>query len=100
MIHLLRFTICALQGLPKIFSAGLDILEMYQPKPERLAEFWRTLQNMWMRLYGSRLVTIAAIAVSNRLVYILSTAEPHNCTPGQPSHHHTVCCHSNHCTTI
>ncbi|KAK2182608.1 hypothetical protein NP493_347g03076 [Ridgeia piscesae] len=49
-------------GLPKIFSAGLDILEMYQPKPERLAEFWRTLQNMWMRLYGSRLVTIAAIA--------------------------------------
>ncbi|KAI0230048.1 Enoyl-CoA delta isomerase 1, mitochondrial [Lamellibrachia satsuma] len=47
--------------LPKIFCAGLDVLEMYQQQPERLEQFWRSLQNMWMSLYGSRLVTIAAI---------------------------------------
>ncbi|KAK3588949.1 hypothetical protein CHS0354_043118 [Potamilus streckersoni] len=48
-------------AIPKIFSAGLDILEMYQPKPERLSEFWKTLQDMWLLLFGSRLTTIAAI---------------------------------------
>lgn len=46
---------------PKIFSAGLDILEMYDPKEERVFEFWRSLQNFWMRLYLSRLATAAAI---------------------------------------
>ncbi|XP_052816265.1 enoyl-CoA delta isomerase 1, mitochondrial-like [Mya arenaria] len=45
----------------KIFSAGLDIMEMYNPQPDRLAEFWRTLQQMWINLYGSRLATVAAI---------------------------------------
>ncbi|KAH3861574.1 enoyl-CoA delta isomerase 1, mitochondrial-like [Dreissena polymorpha] len=45
----------------KIFSGGLDIMEMYNPQPDRLAEFWRTLQGMWLSLYGSRLATIAAI---------------------------------------
>jgi len=46
---------------PKIFSAGLDIMEMYNPKPERLREIWRALQNFWMRLYVSPLATVAAI---------------------------------------
>lgn len=46
---------------PKIYSAGLDILEMYQAQPERLVTFWRTLQEVWIKLYGSRLATIAAI---------------------------------------
>jgi len=44
-----------------IFSAGLDILEMYNPDESRLREFWRSLQDMWLQLYTSRLVTIAAI---------------------------------------
>jgi len=48
-------------GLPHIFSAGLDILEMYQPQPDRLREFWRSLQDVWIKLYGSNLATIAAI---------------------------------------
>lgn len=47
--------------VPKIFSAGLDIKEMYQPDPERLRFFWRTLQDFFMKLYGSSLVTAAAI---------------------------------------
>jgi len=48
-------------SVPKIFSAGLDITEMYKPNPARLNEFWRALQQMWIRLYGSPLVTAAAI---------------------------------------
>ncbi|XP_071966059.1 enoyl-CoA delta isomerase 1, mitochondrial-like [Antedon mediterranea] len=48
-------------AFPKIFSAGLDILEMYQKSPDYTNAFWRSLQNMWLRLYGSRLITIAAI---------------------------------------
>lgn len=27
-----------------VFSAGLDIMEMYDPKPDRLKMFWTTLQ--------------------------------------------------------
>lgn len=29
---------------PTVFSAGLDIMEMYQPSEERLKKFWYTLQ--------------------------------------------------------
>uniref|UniRef100_A0A672G5S5 Enoyl-CoA delta isomerase 1, mitochondrial n=1 Tax=Salarias fasciatus TaxID=181472 RepID=A0A672G5S5_SALFA len=46
---------------PKVFSAGLDILEMYGKSPERCGEFWRAVQEMWLKLYSSNLVTIAAI---------------------------------------
>ncbi|KAM3598781.1 uncharacterized protein V6R79_022498 [Siganus canaliculatus] len=46
---------------PKVFSAGLDILEMYGKGPERCAVFWRAVQEMWLKLYGSNMVTIAAI---------------------------------------
>jgi len=48
-------------AVPKIFSAGLDILELYQPERGRLAEFWRALQNFWMKLYASPLAPAAAI---------------------------------------
>lgn len=44
-----------------IFSAGLDIMEMYKPKPERVRQFWSTLQDVWMQLYGSSFPTVAAI---------------------------------------
>uniref|UniRef100_A0A3B3ZUA3 Enoyl-CoA delta isomerase 1, mitochondrial n=1 Tax=Periophthalmus magnuspinnatus TaxID=409849 RepID=A0A3B3ZUA3_9GOBI len=46
---------------PKVFSAGLDILEMYGKSPERCGEFWRAVQEMWLKMYGSNMVTIAAI---------------------------------------
>ncbi|XP_053133151.1 enoyl-CoA delta isomerase 1, mitochondrial [Hemicordylus capensis] len=46
---------------PKIFSAGLDITEMCGKSEEHYAEFWRAVQEMWLKLYMSRLVTIAAI---------------------------------------
>lgn len=52
---------------PNIFSAGLDIMEMYQPKPDRIRQFWSALQNFWLKLYGSNKIFIAAINVSQRL---------------------------------
>lgn len=50
-------------NVANIFSAGLDILEMYQPKPDRIRQFWTALQDFWIRLYGSNKVYIAAINV-------------------------------------
>lgn len=47
-----------------MFSAGLDILEMYKKSPEHCAEFWKAVQDAWLKLYGSTKVTIAAINVS------------------------------------
>lgn len=46
---------------PKVFSAGLDIMDMYGKSPEHCAEFWRAVQEMWLKLYTSNMVTIAAI---------------------------------------
>eukprot|EP01100_Stratorugosa_tubuloviscum_P010117 TRINITY_DN4303_c3_g1_i1.p1 TRINITY_DN4303_c3_g1~~TRINITY_DN4303_c3_g1_i1.p1 ORF type:complete len:297 (+),score=145.40 TRINITY_DN4303_c3_g1_i1:92-982(+) len=48
-------------NVPRIFSAGLDITEFCTNDKTRLADFWRNLQEAYLRLYGSRLVTIAAI---------------------------------------
>uniref|UniRef100_A0A3Q1IQZ2 Enoyl-CoA delta isomerase 1, mitochondrial n=1 Tax=Anabas testudineus TaxID=64144 RepID=A0A3Q1IQZ2_ANATE len=48
-------------GQPKVFSAGLDIMEMYGKSPERCGEFWKAVQDMWLKLYSSNMVTIAAI---------------------------------------
>ncbi|CAB1350296.1 unnamed protein product [Coregonus sp. 'balchen'] len=39
--------------LSKVFSAGLDIMEMYGTSPERCGEFWKAVQEMWLKLYGS-----------------------------------------------
>ncbi|MBN3278793.1 ECI1 isomerase, partial [Polyodon spathula] len=50
-----------LSALPKIFSAGLDIMEMYGKSPEHCGEFWKAVQEMWLRLYGSSMITVAAI---------------------------------------
>lgn len=52
------------QAVPGIFSAGLDITEMFGRSEERLGEFWRAVQQLWILLYGSRLATVAAVNVS------------------------------------
>ncbi|XP_055685194.1 enoyl-CoA delta isomerase 1, mitochondrial-like [Lutzomyia longipalpis] len=44
-----------------VFSAGLDITEMYKPEQARLKEFWTTLQDVWTKLFGSSFPTAAAI---------------------------------------
>lgn len=46
---------------PTVFSAGLDIMEMYKPQPERCRNFWTTLQDTWIKLYTSSFPTVAAI---------------------------------------
>ncbi|NXR02954.1 ECI1 isomerase, partial [Sagittarius serpentarius] len=47
--------------VPKIFSSGLDITEMCGKSTEHYAEFWRAVQEVWLRLYGSNMVTVAAV---------------------------------------
>ncbi|XP_007499473.1 enoyl-CoA delta isomerase 1, mitochondrial [Monodelphis domestica] len=46
---------------PKIFSAGLDITEMYGKSSAHYAEFWKAVQELWLKLYMSNMVVIAAI---------------------------------------
>ena len=37
-------------------------MEIYKSKPERARQFWRTLQDVWLKLYGSNKIYIAAIS--------------------------------------
>ena len=46
---------------PSTLCAGLDLNELYNPDPNRLASFWRSFQQVFLDLYGSRLATIGAI---------------------------------------
>ena len=46
---------------PTVFSAGLDIMEMYKPDLSRAETFWTTLQDVWLKLFGSTYPTAAAI---------------------------------------
>jgi len=48
-------------SLPTIFSAGLEITEMYKPDKERLHSFWGALQDLFLALYGCKVPTVAAI---------------------------------------
>ncbi|XP_021267463.1 enoyl-CoA delta isomerase 1, mitochondrial [Numida meleagris] len=48
-------------AVPRVFSSGLDITEMCGKSTEHYAEFWRAVQEMWLQLYGSNMVTVAAI---------------------------------------
>jgi len=48
-------------NVKNIFSAGLDIMEMYDNKPDRIRQFWSALQEFWIKLYGSNKIYIAAI---------------------------------------
>ncbi|XP_053412491.1 enoyl-CoA delta isomerase 1, mitochondrial [Nycticebus coucang] len=46
---------------PSIFSAGLDLREMCGRNPAHYAEYWKAVQELWLRLYLSNLVLVAAI---------------------------------------
>ncbi|KAL7574931.1 hypothetical protein ACA910_010757 [Epithemia clementina (nom. ined.)] len=46
---------------PAIFSAGLDLMELHNPKITRLSEFWSSFQQLYLDLYGSRLGCVASI---------------------------------------
>ncbi|XP_068919249.1 enoyl-CoA delta isomerase 1, mitochondrial isoform X2 [Petaurus breviceps papuanus] len=46
---------------PKIFSAGLDITEMHGKNEAHYAEYWKAVQELWLKLYVSNMVVISAI---------------------------------------
>ncbi|XP_006100978.1 enoyl-CoA delta isomerase 1, mitochondrial [Myotis lucifugus] len=46
---------------PGVFSAGLDLREMCGRNPAHYAEYWKAVQELWLRLYLSNMVLIAAI---------------------------------------
>lgn len=48
-------------ALPTIFSAGLDLLELYNRTENQLIEFWQALQNTWLTLYSLEVPVAAAI---------------------------------------
>lgn len=48
-------------GLPNIFSAGLDIREMYQKDEADLRDFWTSVQDMWLKMMTTRLAVAAAL---------------------------------------
>ncbi|XP_058788928.1 enoyl-CoA delta isomerase 1, mitochondrial-like [Phymastichus coffea] len=48
-------------SLPTVFSAGVDIREMHRPVVQRCYEFWSSLQDLWLTLYGLPIPTAAAI---------------------------------------
>lgn len=50
-------------SLPTIFSAGLDITEMYNRDKKQLTNFWTTLQDTWLTLYSLNIPVATAINV-------------------------------------
>uniref|UniRef100_UPI00358E1EAE enoyl-CoA delta isomerase 1, mitochondrial n=1 Tax=Myxine glutinosa TaxID=7769 RepID=UPI00358E1EAE len=48
-------------AVPNIFSGGLNLLDMMNKPNEHYSEFWRAVQEIWIKLYGSSLASIAAI---------------------------------------
>ncbi|PWU96810.1 putative 3,2-trans-enoyl-CoA isomerase, mitochondrial precursor [Trypanosoma cruzi] len=48
-------------SIPTVFSAGLDINEMFNPQPERLRRFWQAFQETWLILNSFPKPIIAAI---------------------------------------
>lgn len=70
--HFIKTLMCK-QSSKTVFSAGLDILEMYNPEPERCKAFWTTLQDVWLKLYGSPYPTAAAINVRIVTLRMLSS---------------------------
>ncbi|NWJ07121.1 ECI1 isomerase, partial [Crypturellus undulatus] len=59
-------------AIPNVFSSGLDITEMCGKSTEHYAEFWRAVQRMWLGIYGSNMVTIAAINATGGCLVALS----------------------------
>ncbi|XP_045463697.1 enoyl-CoA delta isomerase 1, mitochondrial-like [Harmonia axyridis] len=45
----------------KVFSAGIDLLELYKPQKDRVKQFWTALQDCWINLYGFSAPTVACI---------------------------------------
>lgn len=53
------------QSSKTVFSGGIDLMELYKPVPEKAKLFWSSMQEVWLKLYGSSFPTAAAINVRN-----------------------------------
>lgn len=51
-------------SLPTVFSAGLDIMEMYNSDVKGLTTFWHSFQDIWLTLNTLEVPTAAAINVN------------------------------------
>ncbi|KAG8347757.1 putative Enoyl CoA hydratase isomerase [Trypanosoma vivax] len=49
-------------SIPTVFSAGVDMNEMYNPQPERLRSFWKAFQEAWLILNSFPKPIIAGIS--------------------------------------
>lgn len=49
------------KSLLPVFSAGLDLNELYQTSRDRVELLWQSLQDMWLQIYSSELVTLSLI---------------------------------------
>lgn len=50
-------------SLPNVFSAGLDITEIYNTDKKQLTDFWNTFQDTWLTLYSLNIPVASAINV-------------------------------------
>ncbi|XP_037073703.1 enoyl-CoA delta isomerase 1, mitochondrial-like isoform X2 [Pollicipes pollicipes] len=48
-------------GVRGIFSAGLNLLDLYDQQKEDLLQYWGMVQEMFLRLYGTSMLTVACI---------------------------------------
>jgi len=48
-------------GAKGVYTAGLDIMEIYNRKDDEIFEYWSLLQNMWLSLYTAKTPVIAQI---------------------------------------
>lgn len=55
------------QSSNTVFSGGIDLMELYKPIPEKAKVFWSSMQEVWLKLYGSSFPTAAAINVSKSM---------------------------------
>lgn len=48
-------------SLQNVFSAGLDLNELYGISREKMVTFWHNLQDLWYQIYSSKLITVSVI---------------------------------------
>lgn len=45
-------------------------MEMYKPDFQKAEQFWTVLQDVWIKLFGSKFITAAAITVSCKSISV------------------------------
>lgn len=64
-------------SLPTVFSAGLDIMEMFTTDKEKLIDFWQAVQDTWLTVYSLTIPIAAAVNVQSFKYYFISISLQH-----------------------